>query len=151
LAFAFPGPCPKPLDTCTLGEGFCSRSGEEGAKGRRSEAGGQRATGAGAWSIIFLIRMRLFHFEIKNVQPVRLAVSFWIKLFTHATSQRIWKISGGEHTSFCTSPRTFALPRRSGAASFRAPSPVTRCDNATPFASIRLGLGLVNHNQTCYD
>jgi len=25
---------------------FCSRGGEEGAKGRRSEAGGQRATGS---------------------------------------------------------------------------------------------------------
>ena len=53
LAFAFPGLYPKPLDTCTLGKGlvFLTPGGEEGAKGRRSEAGGQRATGADTRSI----------------------------------------------------------------------------------------------------
>jgi hypothetical protein len=38
---------------------------------------------------IFLIQMRLFHFEIKNVQPVRLAVS--VLALKRGGNERFWR------------------------------------------------------------
>jgi len=62
-----------------------------------------------------------------------------------------WSQSDSPDSMSVRRPVHSRYPAVAGLPPSEQPLPSAPCNNATPFASIRLGLELANHNPSCYD